>query len=65
MLAKYYDLDGHEVDKEPINLDTKSLYKASILVEQQTGFKVIRFSFNWCSMGKGNKRIIVSAVDGQ
>lgn len=65
MLAKYYDLDGHEVDKEPIKLDTKSIYKASILVEQKTGCKVIRMSFNWCLMGKCNQRLIVSAVDGQ
>jgi hypothetical protein len=63
MNAKWYDLGSSPVNEPEIPLETKSLYKATILCEQMLGVKLIRMSFNWALMGIGNKRLLVSAVD--
>ncbi len=62
MIAEWYDIDGKKVNEPTIHLDTKSLYKATVLIEKDFGLTLKRMSFNWASMGKGNKRILISAV---
>ena len=62
MIAEWYDVDGKKVNEPEIHLATKSLYKASVLIERDFGLKVIRMSFNWALMGLGNKRILISAA---
>ena len=62
MIAEWYNTSGQAVNEPTITLETKSLYKASILIEQSLGLKLIRMSFNWALMGLGNKRILISAA---
>ncbi len=63
MIAKWYKLDSAPINTPEINLDTKSIYKATVMCEKMFGVKLKRISFNWALMEDGNKRLLVSATD--
>lgn len=62
MICEYYDYDGQLLSTGSFTPLTKSLYKAVVITEQITGYKLIRISFNWALLGSGKKRLLVSAV---
>lgn len=60
MIAKYFTVGGQEVDKPPIELDTKSIYRAIIMM-RELGFEYVTgSSFRpLVVMEKGNERVMV------
>lgn len=61
MIARFYDLSGQEVNKEPIQLETKSIYKAIIMMKE-LGFEYVSGSdFKPLAlMSRGNERAMVT-----
>lgn len=60
MIGRHYTLDSQEVDKPPIELDTKSIYRAVVMM-QELGYKLeLMNTFScWANFSKGNERVIV------
>ena len=61
MIIRYMSLDGHEVEKEQIEISTQDINKA-IVHMQGLGFDTTRINCagSWALMHKGNERVLVS-----
>lgn len=60
MIGRHYTLDGQLVDKPPIELDTKSIYKAVVMMQKE-GYelKLINTFSCWANFSRGNERVVV------
>lgn len=61
MIGKYYTLESQAVTKPPIQLNTKSIYKAIVIMERDFKMTVKRMNIKsrWCLFGNGNERLIM------